>query len=114
MPTVWVRDNTNPNLSFFITKSPENALQWIRQSYRPKVFLRLKLKPINTDNANPDPRLQSEDNSNYNNPVKFRSTANVIENGPNSIQDTNDKSACHRGKRPISNVSLSLPPTKYT
>ena len=67
MPAVWVRDSTNPSLSFFIAKSPEDALQWIRQSCRPEVLL--QLRPINANNANPDSRPQSKDDSNYGSPV---------------------------------------------
>ena len=37
-----------------------------------------------------------------------------MENGPNSIWDTSDKSTYYKGKRPISNTSLFLLPTKRT
>src|SRR6266702_2747910 len=59
-PAVWVRDSANPSLSFFVAKSPEDALQWIRQSCRPEVFPQLEPKPkqgrepVNPDDAIPD------------------------------------------------------------
>jgi hypothetical protein len=111
---VWVRDSANPSLSFFVAKSPEDALQWIRQSCRPEVLL--QLKPVNTNNANPDSRPQSEDDSDYGSPVRFRSTASVADNGPNStwdsIWDVSDKSARRRDKRPMSDASPTQPPAK--
>jgi hypothetical protein len=113
-PAVWVRDSTNPSLSFFVAKSPEDALQWIRQSCRPEVLPRLEPEPVNADNANPDPRSQSEDDGNYGSPAEFGSTADVVENGPDSTRDTSDESARRRGKRPMSDASPSLPPTKRT
>ena len=62
----------------------------------------LEPKPVNADDANPDPRPQSEDDGNYGSPAEFGSTANIAENGPDSTRDTSDKSARRRGKRPIS------------
>lgn len=117
-PAVWVRDSTNPSLSFFVAKSPEDALQWIRQSCRPEVFPQLEPepkrghKPVNPDDAIPDSQPQSEDDSNYGSPVQFQSTANVAGYGPDSPRDTSDKSASHRDKRPMSNASSSQPPAK--
>ena len=107
-----MRDSTNPSLSFFVAKSPEDALQWIRQSCRPEVFPQLEPEPkrghesINPDDAIPDSQPQSEDDSNYGSPVYFQSTADVADH------DTSDKSASHRDKRPISNASSSQPPAK--
>ena len=78
------------------------------------MLLRLKPKPVNTDDANLDPWPQSEDNSNYGSLAEFRSTADIIENSLDSIRDIGNESARYRGKRPISNASLSLLPTKRT
>jgi hypothetical protein len=113
-PAVWVRDSTNPSLSFFVAKSPEDALQWIRQSCRPEVLP--QLKPVNANNANPDSRPQSEDDSDYGSPVRFRSTAGVADDGPDSTwdstRDASDKSARRRDKRPMSDASPTQPPAK--
>ena len=100
---MWVRDSTNPSLSFFVAKLPEDALQWIRQSCRPEVLP--QLKSVNANNANPDSRPQSEDDSNYGSPVRFRTTADVVDDGPDSARDTSDESARRRDKRPMSDVS---------
>ena len=110
-PVVWVRDSTNPSLSFFVAKSPEDTLQWIRQSYRPEVFPQLNPEPkrghepINPDDAIPDSQPQSEDDSNYGSPVRFQSIAD-------SPRDTSDESAGRGDKRPMSNASSSQPPAK--
>jgi hypothetical protein len=113
-PAVWVCDSTNPSLSFFVAKSPEDALQWIRQSRRPEVLP--QLEPVNTNNANPDSRPQSEDDSDYDSPVRFRSTAGVTDDGPDSTwdstRDASDKSARRRDKRPMSDASPTQPPAK--
>ena len=109
-PAVWVRDSANPSLSFFVAKSPEDALQWIRQSCRPEVLPRLD--PVNADNANPDPQSPQsriEDDSDYGSPAEFQSTT-----GPDSTRDVSDESAHRRGKRPMSNASPSPPPAKRT
>jgi hypothetical protein len=111
-PAVWVRDSANPSLSFFVAKSPEDALQWIRQSCRPEVLP--QLKPVNANNANPDSRPQSEDDSDYGSPV--RSIAGIADNGPdstlNSTRDASDKSARRRDKRSMSDASPTQPPAK--
>ena len=107
---VWVRDSANPRLSFFVAKSPEDALEWIRQSCRPEVLARLN--PVNADNASPDaqpPQPRIADDSDDGSAVDFRSTA-----GPNSTRDTSDDSARRRGKRPMSNAPQSQPATKRT
>ena len=111
-PAVWVRDSTNPSLSFFVAKSPEDALQWIRQSCRPEVLQ--QLEPAYADHANLDSRPRSEDDGSYGSLAEFRSTAGVAENDPDSTRDTSDESARRRGKRPVSNASPSLPPAKRT
>jgi hypothetical protein len=106
-----VRDSTNPSLSFFVAKSPEDALRWIRQSCRPEVFPQLEpepgqgREPVNPDDAIPDSQPQSEDDSNYGSPAHFQSTAD-------SPRDTSDKSAGRGAKRPTSNASSSQPPAK--
>ena len=107
---VWVRDSANPRLSFFVAKSPEDALEWIRQSCRPEVLARLN--PVNADNASPDaqpPQPRIVDDSDDGSAVDFRSTA-----GPDSTRDTSDNSARRRGKRPMSNAPQSQPATKRT
>ena len=113
-PAVWVCDSTNPSLSFFVAKSPEDALQWIRQSCRPEVLP--QLEPVNANNANLDSCPQSEDDSNYGSPVRFRSTAGVVGNNLDSTwdstRDASDKSARRRDKRPMSDASPTQPPTK--
>jgi hypothetical protein len=107
---VWVRDSANPRLSFFVAKSPQDALQWIRQSCRPEVLPRLD--PVNADNANPDPQSPQsriEDDSDYGSAAEFQSTA-----GPDSTRDTSDDGAGRRGKRPMSDAPPSQPAAKRT
>ena len=115
-PAVWVRDSTNPSLSFFVAKSPEDALQWIRQSCRPEVLSRLE--PVSANKANPDSQPQSEGDSDYGSPVRFRSTASVVDSpdspDPDSPDSTRDasESARRRDKRPASDGSPTRPPAK--
>ena len=53
----------------------------------------------------PDSQRQSEDDSNYNSPVQAMSTADVVNNGPDSAQDVSDRSTGRRNKRAILDTS---------
>jgi hypothetical protein len=107
---VWVRDSANPSLSFFVAKSPEDALQWIRQCCRPEVLPRLERELERGGEGAPGSQGQSEDDSNYGSPVQAMSTADVVNDGPDSARDVSDRSAGRRDKRAMSDASSPCQP----
>ena len=106
----WVRDSANPSLSFFVAKSPEDALQWIRQCCRPEVLPRLERELERGGEGAPGSQGQSEDDSNYGSPVQAMSTADVVNDGPDSARDVSDRSAGRRDKRAMSDASSPCQP----